>query len=76
MVSPSSLRSKNRKADRWFRDHVVIWWLVLALVPGGVYASAEVLLDDGSLFHALVLGAVFGIVFATGTVFIQRWRRE
>lgn len=75
-VSPlTKLRSANARADRWLRDHVVAWWLFLALIPGGTYAIAEVLLTDGSPERAVVLGAVFGATFATVTILIQRWRR-
>jgi hypothetical protein len=37
----SGLRNINTKLDEWFHDHVVIWWVVLAAIPGGVYAGAE-----------------------------------
>ncbi|WP_135819907.1 hypothetical protein [Halostella litorea] len=73
MVS-SKLRSSYAAADRWLRDHVVAWWLLLALVPGGTYAAAELLLSDGSSHRALILGVVFGATFATVTVVAQRWR--
>lgn len=76
MVVPSRLRSVNAKVDQWFHDHVVIWWLVLATIPGGAYGAAHVLVNDGSTFQAFVLGSVFGAVFATFTVGIQRWRRS
>ncbi|WP_121822910.1 hypothetical protein [Halostella salina] len=71
---PSDLRSAYADADRWLRDHVVAWWLLLALVPGGTYAAAEVALSDESPHSALVLGVVFGTTFATMTVAVQRWR--
>lgn len=74
MVVPSSLREQYRRTDRWLRDHVVVWWLVLALIPGGAYAVADVVLSDGAVHSALVLGAVFGATFATITVVLQRWR--
>jgi hypothetical protein len=76
MVVPSSLRTLNAKVDRWFHDHVVIWWLVLATIPGGAYAGGQMLFNDASGFQAVVLGAVFGTIFATFTVVIQRWRRS
>lgn len=75
-MSPlAKLRSANAKVDRWLRDHVAVWWLVLALIPGGTYAIAEVLISDGSPARAVVLGAVFGATFATVTILFQRWRR-
>jgi hypothetical protein len=74
MVVLSKLRAANATVDRWFRDHVVVWWTVLAVVPGGAYAGAELLLTDGSAFRAILLGGVFGVVFATLTVGVQRWQ--
>lgn len=71
---PSNLRSSYRHADRWLRDHVVVWWLILVLVPGGTYAAAEMWLSDAHLLGAVTLGATFGVTFATVTVLIQRWR--
>jgi len=73
-MPPSDLRSAYADADRWLRDHVVARWLLLALVPGGTYAAAEIVLNDGSSHRALVLGVVFGATFATVTVAVQRWR--
>lgn len=73
---PSRLRTANEKVDQWFRNHVVIWWLALATIPGGTYAVAQLVLNDGSAFQAMVRGGVFGATFATLTVGIQRWRRS
>jgi hypothetical protein len=66
----------NEGVDRWFRDHVVVWWLVLAVVPGGTYAAAQMLLGDEPAFQAVLLGAVFGAGFATVTVVVQRRQRD
>ena len=68
----SNLRSANATVDRWFRDHVVLWWLILSTIPGGAYAGFHLVIDGGSLWQAMILGAVFGAVFATITVVIQR----
>jgi hypothetical protein len=75
MVVPSRLRKINEQVDQWFQDHVVIWWLVLAVIPGGTYAVAQILINGGSAFQAVVLGSVFGAIFATITVGIRRQRR-
>lgn len=74
MGLPFTLRGLNEHVDRWFRDHVVVWWVVLAVIPGIVFAGGELVLGGASLHAALILGAVFGIVFATVTVSFQRWR--
>lgn len=71
---PSRVRTANATANRWFREHVVLWWLVLATIPGGAYAGIQFLIGDGSAVQALVLGGVFGAIFATVTVVGQRWR--
>ena len=68
----ADLRSANATVDRWFRDHVVLWWLLLATIPGGAYAGFHLVIDGGSLRQAMVLGAAFGAVFATITVVLQR----
>lgn len=73
---PSSLRQANETVDEWFHDHVVIWWLIMACIPGGAYAGAQLLISGGSPSHALVLGAVFGAIFATITVGVQAWRTD
>lgn len=75
MVNPSRLRTAYANADQWLREHVRAWWLLLAAIPGGTYAGAEVLLGDGALHSAVVLGAVFGATFATLTISVQRWRQ-
>lgn len=67
-------RTANARATRWLHDHVVAWWLLLALVPGGVYACLELLVTDASLSHAAILGGTFGIVFATVSVLVRRFR--
>lgn len=71
----SRFREVNRKVDRWFHDHLVVWWLALVAIPGGAYAGGHMLLNDASVFQALLLGSVFGAIFATVTIVIQRWRR-
>lgn len=76
MAVPATLRRVNKRIDRWFRAHVVIWWLVLACIPGGAYAGEGILSNDGAPGHAVALGAVFGVTFATITVGIQRLRRN
>jgi hypothetical protein len=76
MAVPSSLRTANARIDRWFREHVVIWWTVLAAIPASAYAGTQVFLDGEPPGHAVVLGSVFGVVFATVTVVAQRWRRS
>lgn len=76
MVVPSKLRTVNATVDQWFHDHVIIWWVVLAAIPGGAYAAAHVLINDEPAFQAIVLGGIFGAVFATVTVGMQRWRRS
>jgi hypothetical protein len=74
MGLPSTLRALNEHLDRWFRNHVVVWWVILAVIPGIAFAGAEVVLDGGRLHSALILGGAFGAVFATITVGVQRWR--
>lgn len=74
MTDPSRLRRANDAVDRWFHDHVVLWWVVLAGIPGGAYAGSQILISDASSSHAVVLGAVFGAVLATITVGFQTWR--
>jgi hypothetical protein len=76
MVVPSRLRTANAKLDQWFRNHVVIWWVVFATIPGGVYAVARLLTDGGSAFGAILHGGIFGVIFATITVVVQRRRRS
>lgn len=66
------LRRATATVDRWFRDHVALWWLLLATVPGGAYAGFHLVIDGGSPWQATLLGAVFGVVFATITVVLQR----
>ncbi len=72
----SRLLTLNAALAEWFRGHVVIWWLVLVLIPGGAYALAHVLLNAEATSEALVLGGIFGVVFATLTVGIQLWRER
>lgn len=73
---PSTLSALNTRVDAWFRNHVILWWLVLAVVPGLSFAVMELALRDAALTHASILGVVFGGTFATVTVAVQRWRRE
>ena len=74
MGLPAKLRALDEHVERWFRDHVIVWWVVLATIPGLVFAGAEVWLGGTPLHSALILGGVFGVVFATITVGVQRWR--
>jgi hypothetical protein len=74
MGLPSTLSALNHHLDRWFRDHVIVWWIVLVVIPGIVFAGAEVVINGARLHSALILGAAFGVVFATITVAVQRWR--
>lgn len=71
----SRIRSSYATADQWLREHALVWWLLLAIVPGGAYAGAEALLNDGSLSRVLTLGVLFGVTFATVTVLLQRLRQ-
>jgi len=73
---PSRLRALNDHVDRWFRDHVFVWWAVLAVIPGIIFAGAELVLGGARLHSSLILGAVFGVVFATITVGVKRWRNR
>lgn len=72
----SRLMQLNATIDEWFREHVVIWWVILVVIPGGAYAVAQVVISGESTSQAVVFGGVFGVVFATLTVGIQRWRRR
>ncbi|WP_159900121.1 hypothetical protein [Salinirussus salinus] len=72
---PSSIRTSYASVADWLHEHAIVWWLILAVVPGATYGGAEMVLHDGSPTRAAVLGTAFGVTFATVSILVRRWRR-
>jgi|GEM_PF-2485320 len=63
----------NARADDWLLARPVASFVAFAVPPGLAIAAFEVI-RGGHVLDGLVLGAVFGITFASVSVFLRRRR--
>ena len=74
MSFPSTLQKpydQYQQINRYLEEHTLIQWLVLVTVPALTIGIYETLIGSGSFFDGISQGVVFGVVFATLTVYFE-----
>ncbi|MWG34189.1 hypothetical protein [Halomarina oriensis] len=60
----------GRAVESWFREHVAVWFLALALLTGALYGGGQFLLG-GSTTVALASGVGWGVLWAGGFLVVR-----